>query len=247
MNPQTVQLLNQLNTQFYQTVASSFDETRARPWSGWLELLNYLPPPLSSPASGGGLGGGFRVLDVGCGNGRFGAFLAEQRLIEFTGIDSNAYLLQRAGELLTEKNIPHQLYQHDILAPLPVKSAFDLVVLFGVMHHIPGEENRRAMLLQLLELVAPGGLLVVTFWLFYKVDKLRERILPWDDPRLPAEYQNLDVESNDFILDWRRDTPALRYCHYVDRAEADRLTEGMQVIGMYEADAANQYVVIKKI
>lgn len=198
------------------------------------------PPLLAAEDQGGGR---LRVLDVGCGNGRFGAFLAEQRPIDYTGLDSNAYLLQRADDLLTARNIPHQLYEHDILTPLPIKSPFDLVVLFGVMHHIPGEANRRAMMQQLWERAAPGGLLVVTFWLFYEVDKLRERIIAWDDPRLPA---GLAVEPHDYILDWRRDAPALRYCHYVDVTEMERLTAGMEKIAVYEADAANRYVVIKK-
>src|SRR5437773_46351 len=68
----TIQRLNEINRAFYNRVAQDFDETRQQAWPGWDTLLSYLNAPLNAPLS---------VLDVGCGNGRFGLFLA-QRLSE---------------------------------------------------------------------------------------------------------------------------------------------------------------------
>src|SRR5688500_2040227 len=160
MNPQTVQLLNQLNSLFYQTISKSFDKTRERPWSGWFDLLPYIQELRMNP---------LRVLDVGCGNGRFGLFLNQHRQvvdestyrdqpIQYIGIDSSDFLLERAAEDLSAQQIPHQLQKVDLLMEnyQPAQPA-DLVVLFGVMHHIPGFENRQKLIRQAFEWTAPNG------------------------------------------------------------------------------------------
>jgi tRNA (uracil-5-)-methyltransferase TRM9 len=233
MNPETVTLLNQLNTEFYQTVASSFDATRATPWSGWFELLPHLE----------GLGGNLRVLDLGCGNGRFGVFLADHLDIHYTGLDSSAFLLERAAEDLTAKGIPHTLQAVDLLN-FEIEDSYDLVGLFGVLHHIPGFENRRALIDKAVNALKPRGLLVLTFWAFYEQERLRKRIIAWENA--PTKYQTLDLEPGDYLLDWQRETPALRYCHYVDAVEGEKLLAGYKVIAQFEADQANHYVLIRR-
>ncbi len=233
----TIQLLNQLNQQFYQTVANSFDETRARAWAGWEHLLPFLPArrPL-------------QVLDIGCGNGRFGVFLHQHiSHLFYMGMDSNSFLLARAAETLTEHGIPHQLQQADLLADYtPEKLPLEVVVAFGVMHHIPGFAQRQAFLQKMMGWVAEDGILAVAFWTFYENERLRERIVAWDDPQVPADYQNLPLERHDYLLDWRREAQALRYCHYVDEAEMTTLTAGLQVVATYDADGSNRYVILRK-
>ena len=238
MNAQTVQLLNQLNRLFYQTIARSFDTTRSRPWPGWLELLPYAEAMHAKP---------LKILDLGCGNGRFGLFLHEQGLeIDYSGLDSSAFLLERAREALVNHGILHHLTEADILDYEPGER-FHLAVLFGVMHHVPGFENRRKLLQRIMEWLEPGGLLILTFWLFYEDETLKERIVPWDDPRVPEPYRGLAVEENDYLLDWRRDTFALRYCHYVDAAESLRLLDGVDIIADFTADKANRYVIVRRM
>jgi SAM-dependent methyltransferase len=237
MHPHTVQLLNQLNFLFYQTTAKSFDETRARPWSGWPRLLPHLPDPAEKP---------LRVLDLGCGNGRFALFLYPHRPITYDGIDSSPFLLKRADYALRAAGIPHRLHLGDLLGEWPFTAVYDLVVLFGVMHHIPAFENRRRLLQAAYDRLTPGGLLVVTFWVFYEAEDLRQRIVPWSDARVPPAYRQLDLEPHDYLLDWRRDTPALRYCHYVDEAESAKLLEGMPVCASMEADQMNRYVLVRR-
>src|SRR5664279_238076 len=94
MDDLTIRTLNDLNRRFYETVAADFDATRQTAWQGWDPLVRYLKPPLT-------------VLDVGCGNGRFGVFLAD-RLgktgLHYHGIDSSAILLGRASAGLTGIN-----------------------------------------------------------------------------------------------------------------------------------------------
>jgi tRNA (uracil-5-)-methyltransferase TRM9 len=218
MNDATVKRLNQINREFYRITADSFDESRGDAWPGWEVLLPYLlQPPLS-------------VLDVGCGNGRFGVFLAQKigADLAYTGIDSSASLLDRARVSLAGLNA--HLEERDIVEQPPDAGEYGLVALFGVLHHLPGRAQRRVFMQTLAQRVAPGGYLAFAAWRFYEYERFRRRIIPW-----PAD---LEVELGDHLLDWQRGERALRYCHYVDGAEhADLIAAtGLTTITTYRAD-----------
>jgi tRNA (cmo5U34)-methyltransferase len=233
----TVRHLNDINRRFYEVTAADFDATRQQPWDGWERLAGIV-------------GAGFKpvptalhVLDAGCGNGRFGVFLAE-RLgkdnLRYVGLDSSAALLERARAVLT--GIDAQFEERDLVEQPPdsLLGQFGLVALFGVLHHVPGAANRLALARALAHRVAPGGLLAWTEWRFLENPRLVERIVPWD--------ANLQVEAGDYLLDWRRGAQALRYCHAVDDAEHAALIDaaGLRVVDEYRADAANLYTVLRK-
>jgi hypothetical protein len=81
-------------------------------------------------------------------------------------------------------------------------------------------------------------------WRFYEVARFRERIVPWND--------DIEVETNDYLLDWRRGERAFRYCHYINDDEHDDLivAAGLSSVSDYRADGAsgslNRYSVLKK-
>lgn len=239
MHQNTIQQLNDINRRFYAQTAQPFSQTRGSAWPGWARLLSHLPDnrPL-------------RVLDAGCGNGRFGVFLSEHVTgpVDYTGIDNNATLLQDAGRVLAGlADIDATLVQRDLIAaPIDTDSQFDFVGLFGVIHHVPGIDHRRAFLRSLANCVKPGGILAFAAWRFYEVERLRQRIVAWPDDLRGK------VERHDYLLDWRRDTHALRYCHYVDETEHAALVAatGLTHIGTYYADGAtgdmNRYSVLAK-
>ncbi len=236
MNDATIKRLNAINREFYATTAESFDRSRSQPWPGWEPLLPLLDPPLN-------------VLDIGCGNGRFGLFLAERfgpEAITYTGLDNSPALLARARAALAHLGARIEL--HDIIEqPLHAivnDAVYDLVALFGVLHHIPGAQQRRDLMRQLASHVAPGGYLAFAAWRFYEFERFRERIVPWPD--------DITVERHDYLLDWRRDEHALRYCHYVDDAEHTDLiaVTGLTEITTYRADghtnSMNRYSILKR-
>jgi tRNA (uracil-5-)-methyltransferase TRM9 len=231
MNDATIKRLNQINREFYRTTADPFDQSRRDPWPGWEKLVPYLKTPLS-------------VLDVGCGNGRFGVFLA-QRLgpnLRYTGLDNNADLLERARESLSGLNAGLEI--RDVIEQPPDSGAFDLVVAFGLLHHVPGSQQRRDFVRKLAQRTAPGGILAFTSWRFYDYSRFRERIVPWPP--------DLTVEPNDYLLDWRRGAHALRYCHYIDETEQGDLiaAAGLIHVQTYRADgntgAMNCYSVLRR-
>jgi 2-polyprenyl-3-methyl-5-hydroxy-6-metoxy-1,4-benzoquinol methylase len=162
MQPETIARLNTINRDFYATIASDFSATRGRAWQGWLDLLPYLPQrPL-------------RVLDVGCGNGRWGVHLAEnERLAHYHGIDNNPTLLAHAQDALMQTGISAQFNEHDAiidaganLAQVTQDATYDVVGVFGVLHHVPSSQYRLAFMQALAQCVAQGGLLVVATWRF---------------------------------------------------------------------------------
>lgn len=293
MNTQTIQRLNAINREFYQITAHEFDQTRGTAWPGWERLLPYLRPPLT-------------VLDVGCGNGRFGLFLHEkaaspqpavpntqkpfeqpspqtllpqgegqsflpfslpltpgdedkktsqmtsqpsalspQHFLVYHGVDNNAALLERARAALAGRpGLTAAFEERDIVENPPDAGSYDLVVLFGVLHHVPGFARRQDLLRRLAARVKPGGLLMFAAWRFYEYDRFRERIIPW-----PAD---IEVEPHDYLLDWRRGQPALRYCHYIDDAEQNSLVDacGLRLVMTYRADGqdgrANAYSLLRQ-
>lgn len=226
MDQETINTLNDINREFYRITAAEFDQTRGQAWQGWQEMLKHITPPST-------------VLDVGCGNGRFGRFLAESfpdQQIHYHGIDSNPSLLNFAQQELTQiDNLTVKLEERDIVSTPISGYNVDLLVLFGVIHHIPGTLERQRFIQQLAEQINTGGFLVFAAWCFYENERFRNRLVDWS-PELVDK-----VERHDYLLDWRRGERALRYCHYVDDAEHTQLIKAsaLQEIAQYRADGAN--------
>lgn len=235
MDKQTRAQLNQINRDFYATTATEFDATRGRAWVGWEQLHTTINRPIRS------------VLDVGCGNGRFGVFLADHQTEPFAyhGMDNSPKLLAFAQETLAGyAYLSPELTEHDVIMDDLPDGEYDLVVLFGVIHHVPGYEQRKVFMQSLASRVADGGYLVFAAWRFYEQERFRKRIVDWDDDR--------EVEKHDYLLDWRRGERALRYCHYVDDAEHQKLCDatGLQIVADYRADGSthdlNRYTILQK-
>lgn len=98
-----------------------------------------------------------RVLDAGCGTGRFLRWLAESGSVERAcGIDPSADALELARRRLPGAELPPAT-----LAGIPFESrAFDLVAVNDVLQHVPEAEMGRSVG-ELARVLAPGGLLLV--------------------------------------------------------------------------------------
>lgn len=234
MDETTIARLAAVNRDFYRRRAAAFDETRRAPWPGWGRVSALLAT--TERAS---------ILDVGCGNGRFGAFLDGRlrRPLDYVGVDSSRELLRLAAGRAPAGS---RFVEADLSGPEPLAAVereggagFDLVAGFGLMHHLPGEATRRRVLEAMAARVAPGGHLAVSFWQFGERARFRDRALDWGGVGLTGER----VERNDFLLPWGATddgedggpgagaaTRVPRYCHYADRAEARRLVAGLELV-----------------
>jgi tRNA (uracil-5-)-methyltransferase TRM9 len=216
MNDATARALNALNLALYRDRADEWDAVRERPWSGFeratLRLRELQRDPL-------------RVLDVGCGNGRLAQALAEAfPTLAYVGIDASAPLLERARSR-NPRGATFRLADFVERAPdaaLP-RGPFDAVVIFGVLHAVPGASRRRALLAAAASRLAAGGLLALTRWRFAESEERRRRIVPWEsfDAIDPAE-----LEPGDHVLRFGT-RGGLRYCHATGSDELASLLAGL--------------------
>jgi SAM-dependent methyltransferase len=258
MNAETVAALLELNRRFYGRYAAEFSASRQRPWPGWDRLVDRLAagrPPPSRAA------GPLAVLDVGCGNGRFASYLAGRwpGPFSYLGLDSCPALLEVAAERLGDLPGDGRLRQLDLTARGELDRTlgsrrFDLIALFGVLHHLPGSDTRRSLLLRLARHLAPSGLLAASIWQRHRRSDFAAKVLPWSrynrrrsrerspPDRLPGGAIAVDqLERGDTLLTWAGDATTPRYCHFPGGAEIAGWCEELDcdLADRFEADGSD--------
>jgi SAM-dependent methyltransferase len=253
MDEKTVRALNAINRCFYRDRAAEFSATRQEAWPGWQRiapLLREIP-----------VGRDVHVLDVGCGNGRFAEFLAlalpeRHATTHYLGIDASAPLLAavRARKLPLAEVATRQA---DLVgagvAELLARRRFSLIAVFGVLHHIPGHRNRRALLEDLAQHLEPGGLMALAFWRFGESPRLRGKLRSWAEWNVSAEepIDESRLEAGDQLLAWGPGGQSVRYCHFADAGEIRRLVEAtsLRTLATYTDDGRerdlNRYFVLQ--
>ena len=253
MNSSTVAALNRINRRFYDRHSQAFSASRSRPWPGWKRALS----PFLANESGGASGEVVRaIVDVGCGNGRFGLYLGSMSAERFRylGIDSSREMIQRAqGRLAGHPSIDARFEQRELTNEEPLEHAsgsVDLITLFGVLHHIPGLACRQRLLEDLRKLLAPRGLMVFSFWQFGNRERFRRRFLDWSEhSRVSGDpIDERQLETGDFLLTWgnaegadlasQEDLGPRRYCHHADVREAQTLADSLRLhtLDRFESD-----------
>jgi ubiquinone/menaquinone biosynthesis C-methylase UbiE len=132
----------------------------------WIQ--RYLPPP------------GARVLDLGCGPGRYAVWLAELGY-RVTVADLSPELLTIAQEKAAEAGVSFDLATEvdaRDLEPFGAAS-FDAVLCMGPMYHLVAEADRRAAAAEVVRVLRPGSPAFVAF--LNRVPAARVLL----DPRLP--------------------------------------------------------------
>jgi tRNA (uracil-5-)-methyltransferase TRM9 len=258
MNKKTINQLNQLNNDFYKSIAVDFSESRNYFWQGWHKVAQTIKNEFDQKT--------INVLDVGCGNGRFAKFLDEEQIeFKYYGLDSSKKLLNLASKQASLKTNTEFL-EFDIIKELEndnfnqffkentlrgtsnIDQLFDLIVSFGVLHHIPSFELRKKFLISLSDQLSDDGILVVTAWQFLDNPKLKERLINFSE----VGIEKTEVENNDYLLDWRRGEQAIRYCHLTTEEEMTQIIKesDLEIIEKYKADSKtnnlNQYYLLKK-
>lgn len=219
MDDSLARRLVDLNTDFYARFAAPFASSRSAPQPGFSQLLDDLPGrPLS-------------VLDVGCGNGRFGRFLHDVELLNiYVGVDITPAFLEQIVEFKGE------LYVRDISLPgsLQGLERFDLVACLATLQHIPGHLNRLRLLQEMAAHLEPSGLLVLSNWQFLGSPRQRRKIRPWSSVGIGQSQ----LELNDYLLSWERGGSGVRYVAHLDAEATGKMAEtiGLHVVKQFSSD-----------
>lgn len=221
MNEQTITKLLELNRQFYDSLAQPFTQTRERPHDGFYDLLEYLPAEQVS------------MLDVGCGNGRFGLFFEKhERLDTYTGVDFSAGLLEHRVELTR----PNDFHERDMSQAgfLDSFGQFDLVSCMAAIHHLPSRANRVRFLRELKAHLGENGRIFISAWQPIDSERQRRKFRPWTAVGLTDD----DVEPNDYLLTWKHGGFAYRYVTIINESEMQNLAQeaGLTLVHQFRND-----------
>lgn len=265
MKRKIISKLNDLNNQFYELSSSDFSATRNFSWQGWNQLLPFFKKKVNGQYP--------YILDLGCGNGRLLEFLHIHLGQKFTylGLDSSKSLLEIAKNKYKQHNFKHfdliQKYLNSGKIILPSAEKFDLIVFFGLTHHLPSSTLRQQLFGDLKKYLNKDGLLIVSNWQFAaEPERFMKNTLTfskiWQNQKikllskLKLFFLWLNLEKDDYILDWRKGKQAdmvFRYCHFLTEAEMENLSKesDFQIISTFSADGKssklNQYFVLQAL
>jgi len=194
---------------FYDEIALDFHRTRRALWPGVVKFLK-------------GLGSGSRILDVGCGNGKYLSLRAAD--CEVHGCDRCKALVEIAGA-----NHPGACVVYgDGLEGLPyADESFDAVMSIAVVHHLETVDDRMKFIREMMRVLKPGGMMLVSVW------ALEARKDSW-----------VDAGGGDFMVPWA--DKCMRMYHLFSKEEAIGLVDDDDD-GTIEFEANNWYVSYKKI
>ncbi|QYK51314.1 MAG: class I SAM-dependent methyltransferase [Anaerolineales bacterium] len=235
MDAGVAQQLIALNREFYQTHAEAFSATRGRLQMGTVRVLE-------------GVAVDARILDLGCGNGGVAVQLAASgHQGGYVGLDFSEGLLQAARQRLAgHPGYPAEFMQADLSGEWAanLSGGFEVVFAFAVLHHIPGRELRLAFLRQVRGILKAGGsetrpyegCFIHSNWQFMRSPKLAARVQPW----AAAGLEESQVDSGDYLLDWRSGGTGLRYVHQFSEEELAGLAAeaGFRVHELFYSDGS---------
>lgn len=200
----------------YERIGDHFSKTREYAWP---EVESFVADAPTCETA----------LDIGCGNGRHAALLADvaDRVV---GVDASQALLDAAEERVGDR--VGLLLGDAARLPLAADS-IDLAVYVATLHHLPSTADRRASLDELARVLAPEGRALVSVW-----STAHDR---FDAPADAAEGFDTTV---DWTLPDGECVP--RFYHIYAPAEFERELDGSGLVTeSFEVSSGNCYAVVR--
>lgn len=196
----------------YSKIADDFSQTRTWLWPEFSFFKKYIKP-------------GDKVLDLGCGNGRFYPFVKDIKNISYLGIDNNPDLIKHAQKIYSSA----KFVVGDLL-DIPYSDHADILFSIASFHHIPSFELRNKSIQELHRVIKKNGFVVITVWnLFQK--RYRKRVI--------KSLYNFMIhfgryDWNDTFIPWSK-TGVKRYYHAFTPRELKKLfiKNGFDIVEMF--------------
>lgn len=131
----------------YRDIADDFSHTRQRPWPEFTVFTDFIPD-------------GSKILDLGCGNGRFyGSLQEKKKTVDYTGVDFCPEFLE-----IARKKYPNQEFLEQDITRLNVPRKFDRIISVAAFHHIPSRKLRKQTLKLMFDHLEDDGMLLLSVW-----------------------------------------------------------------------------------
>lgn len=201
MNKKYANEILEMSRRGYEDIARDFSATRKVFW----QELHYLGDYVKE---------GDKVLDIGCGNGRFLEAVSNTDF-QYTGIDSSRSFIKQARETYGKRGA---FVRGDALS-LPFEdNSFDTIVSFGVLHHIPSKAYRKQFLAEARRVLKPGGIMIITVWNLWN-ERLTPTIRAYTIKKLLGRSK---LDFKDVFLPFGK-KENVRYLHAFTKGELARV------------------------
>ncbi len=212
----------------YNRIATEFSSTRHYVWPEMKEFAGYAQS-------------GWKILDLGCGNGRLLDSLAKKK-INYLGIDNSEKLIEIA-------RAKHPKNKFKVMGMEKLKlsdSSYDAVFAIASLHHIPAKELRRKSLSEANRTLKENGYLFITVWNLWQ-PKYRKYI--WKNLSNMV-FKKSKTHCGDTFIPWKdsdRNVLTERYyfAYTIHSLERDLKSAGFKIIEIKKSKW-NIYAICKK-
>lgn len=201
MDKEYAQYLLRKTKDDYNGIADGFSSTRWQPWAELRFLNDYNNV-------------GEKILDLGCGNGRFYELFKEKQ-VNYYGLDNSEKLIE-----IAKRKYPQASFIIGDALKMPFADKFfDKIFSIAVFHNFPSQDLRIEFLNETKKVLKPGGLLILTVWNFHQLQ----------DYKLLIKYTILKLLGKS-KLDWKDifkpwANKIERYFHWFSRGELKKIVE----------------------
>ncbi len=166
---------------------------------------------------------GERILDLGCGNGRFYEVLKEKE-INYFGIDFSEKLIE-----IAKQKYPKAKFQvADVLnLPFP-NNYFDKIYSISVLHQIPSRELRIRSLKEIKRVLKPRGVLILRVWNIFKRPNFWKLFLKYTILKVIFKSK---LDFLDVFIPWRNSEGKIVLERYFHCFSQNRLKNLLKEIG----------------
>lgn len=210
MDKEYAKYLLEKTRQDYNLIAEDYTRTRA-----------FIPEDIKALAEY--TFAGEKVLDSGCGSGRFFEVLRDKG-VDYFGVDISESLIA-----IAKKNYPKVKFRVADALNLPFPSNFfDKIYSISVLHHIPSKDFQLQYLKEVKRTLKPKGFLILRVWDFWKRKTALKLLLKYTFLKLIGKSK---LDFKDVFIPWKDSKGKMlvqRYFHCFTQEELESLVKKVE-------------------